>query len=34
VAGAGECADHTSERRTDRVNVYLEDGAVVRARRF
>jgi hypothetical protein len=30
----GECADHTSDRRTDRVNVYLEDGEVVRARRF
>jgi hypothetical protein len=30
----GQCADHTSDRRTDRVNVYLEDGEVVRARRF
>lgn len=29
----GECADQTSDLRTDRVSVYLEDGEVVRARR-
>jgi hypothetical protein len=30
----GECFDRTSDRRTDRVNVYVEDGEVVRARVF
>ena len=30
----GECNDRTDDRRTDRVSLYLEDGEVVRARRF
>lgn len=30
----GECVDATADLRKDRVSVYLEDGEVVRARRF
>jgi hypothetical protein len=30
----GECFDRTSDRRRDRVNVYAEDGEVVRARAY
>lgn len=35
VLGAdGECEDRTDDRDTGRVSLYLEDGEVVRARRF
>jgi hypothetical protein len=30
----GDCFDRTSDRRNDRVNVYVEDGEVVRARAY
>jgi hypothetical protein len=30
----GDCNDRTDDRDTQRVSVYLEDGEVVRARRF
>lgn len=30
----GDCNDRTDDLRTDRVSLYLEDGEVVRARRF
>ena len=30
----GDCHDRTADHREDRVSLYLEDGDVVRARRF
>lgn len=34
VGRDGTCLDATSDRRSDRVNVYVEDGEVAQARRY